>query len=45
MYFFDTGTIRNDGKEPTAPQIPSEIIETITERYVVAYEKLTGLSL
>ena len=36
---------RNDGKEPTAPQIPSEIIETITERYVVAYEKLTGLSL
>ena len=36
---------RNDGKEPTAPQIPSEIIETITNRYVVAYEKLTGLSL
>ena len=36
---------RNDGKEPTAPQIPSEIIQTITNRYVVAYEKLTGLSL
>ena len=36
---------RNDGKKPTAPQIPSEIIQTITNRYVVAYEKLTGLSL
>ena len=36
---------RNDGKEPTAPQIPSKIIETITQRYVVAYEKLTGLPL
>ena len=36
---------RNEGKEPTAPQIPSKIIETITERYVIAYEKLTGNSL
>ena len=36
---------RNDGKEPTAPQIPSEIIKTMTERYVIAYEKLTGLTL
>ena len=36
---------RNQGKEPTAPQIPSDIIETITERYVIAYEKLTGNSL
>ena len=36
---------RNAGEEPTAPQIPSEIIETITKRYVIAYEKLTGLSL
>ena len=36
---------RNQGKEPTAPQIPSKIIETITERYVIAYEKLTGNSL
>jgi len=33
---------RNGGKEPTAPQIPSKIIETITKRYVIAYEKLTG---
>ena len=36
---------RNSGKEPVAPQIPSEIIETITDRYVIAYEKLTGLSI
>jgi phosphoribosylaminoimidazole-succinocarboxamide synthase len=36
---------RNEGKEPTAPQIPPGIIKTITERYVVAYEKLTGNSL
>ena len=36
---------RNSGKEPTAPQIPSEIIQTITDRYVIAYEKLTGLSI
>ena len=36
---------RNESKEPTAPQIPSKIIETITERYVIAYEKLTGNSL
>jgi phosphoribosylaminoimidazole-succinocarboxamide synthase len=36
---------RNEGKEPTAPQIPSDIIETITQRYVFAYEKLTGNSL
>jgi len=36
---------RNNGKEPVAPEIPSEIIQTITRRYVIAYEKLTGLSL
>jgi phosphoribosylaminoimidazole-succinocarboxamide synthase len=36
---------RTAGKEPTAPQIPSNIIETITKRYVIAFEKLTGLSL
>jgi phosphoribosylaminoimidazole-succinocarboxamide synthase len=36
---------RTAGKEPVAPQIPSEIIQTITKRYVIAYEKLTGLSL
>ena len=36
---------RNSGKEPIAPEIPSEIIQTITQRYVIAYEKLTGLPL
>ena len=36
---------RKNGKEPVAPEIPSEIIQTITQRYVIAYEKLTGLSL
>ena len=36
---------RNNGKEPVAPEIPSEIIQTITQRYVIAYEKLTGLSI
>ena len=36
---------RNAGNDPTAPQIPTEIIQTITERYVIAYEKLTGQTL
>ena len=36
---------RNSGKEPIAPEIPSEIIQTITQRYIIAYEKLTGLSI
>ena len=36
---------RNNDKEPVAPEIPSEIIQTITQRYIIAYEKLTGLSI
>ena len=32
---------RNAGKEPIAPEIPKEIIAKMTERYVIAYEKLT----
>ena len=36
---------RAAGEEPTAPQIPKEIIQKMTERYVIAYERLTGLSL
>ena len=36
---------RNNGKEPVAPEIPSEIIQTITQRYIIAYEKLTGMSI
>ncbi len=33
---------RNSGKEPVAPQIPEEIISKMTQRYIAAYEKLTG---
>ena len=36
---------RDAGEEPTAPQIPQEIIGKITERYVSAYEKITGKTL
>ena len=37
--------VRNKGEEPTAPQIPEEIITKMTQRYVAAYEKLSGTSL
>ena len=36
---------RDAGEEPTAPEIPPEIISKMTQRYVTAYEKLTGHSL
>lgn len=36
---------RDAGKEPVAPLIPEEIISKMTQRYVAAYEKLTGNSL
>ena len=36
---------RDAGKEPVAPVIPSEIIQKMTNRYVTAYEKLTGYTL
>jgi phosphoribosylaminoimidazole-succinocarboxamide synthase len=36
---------RDEGKEPIAPQIPAEIIQKMTQRYVTAFEKLTGHSL
>jgi len=36
---------RKTGKEPVAPEIPQEIIAKMTERYVIAYEKLAGKSL
>ncbi len=36
---------RDAGEEPTAPEIPQEIISKMTQRYVAAYEKLTGHSL
>ena len=36
---------RDAGKEPVAPTIPHEIIQKMTNRYVTAYEKLTGQTL
>jgi len=36
---------RDKGEEPTAPQIPQEIISKMTQRYVTAYEKLSGHAL
>ena len=36
---------RDAGREPVAPEIPEDIISKMTERYVVAYEKLTGNTL
>ena len=36
---------RKNGQEPTAPTIPTEIIQKMTERYVAAYERTTGSSL
>ena len=36
---------RKNGQEPTAPTIPPEIIQKMTERYVAAYERTTGNSL
>jgi phosphoribosylaminoimidazole-succinocarboxamide synthase len=36
---------RDAGKEPIAPTIPKDIIQKMTQRYVTAYEKLTGHSL
>ena len=36
---------RDAGKEPMAPKIPEEIIQKMTNRYVTAFEQLTGHSL
>jgi len=36
---------RDVGEEPTAPKIPEEIIQKMTNRYVTAYEQITGHSL
>ena len=36
---------RDAGNAPVAPDIPQEIISKMTERYVLAYEKLTGNTL
>lgn len=36
---------RDAGQEPIPPAIPSEIIQKMTDRYVTAYEKITGQAL
>jgi len=36
---------RKNGKEPVAPNIPDEIIQKMTQRYIIAYEKTTGNTL
>ena len=36
---------RENGREPSAPTIPPEIIQKMTDRYVTAYERTTGHSL
>ena len=36
---------RANGQEPVAPAIPQEIIQKMTDRYVVAYERTTCHSL
>lgn len=36
---------RNAGEKPVAPTIPGEIIQKMTERYTIVFERLTGHSL
>ena len=36
---------RDAGEEPIAPEIPKEIIQKMTERYVTSFKKLTGHTL
>ena len=36
---------RASGKEPTAPSIPPDLITKMTQRYVMAYEHMTGRTL
>jgi len=40
---FDDARAR--GKNPIAPSIPSDLIQKMTERYIAAYERLTGKTL
>ena len=37
--------VRQRGEEPTAPSIPPEIIDKMTQRYITAYERTTGKTL
>jgi len=36
---------RSSGNEPVAPSIPTDLISRMTERYVTAYQRLTGHTL
>ena len=36
---------RSRGEEPIAPSIPSDLVSKMTQRYVTAYQKLTGNTL
>ena len=36
---------RNTGKEPVAPELPSELCQQLSARYITAYERITGSSL
>ncbi len=36
---------RNTGKEPMAPELPSELSKEMSNRYIIAYERITGHSL
>ena len=36
---------RSSGNEPVAPSIPTDLISKMTQRYVTAYQKLTGNTL
>jgi len=36
---------RSSGNEPLAPPIPTDLISKMTQRYVTAYQKLTGYTL
>ena len=37
--------VRANDDEPVAPSIPAELITKMTERYVIAYERMTGRTL
>jgi phosphoribosylaminoimidazole-succinocarboxamide synthase len=37
--------LRSKGEEPIAPSIPSDLISKMTQRYVTAYESMTGNTL
>jgi phosphoribosylaminoimidazole-succinocarboxamide synthase len=36
---------RNQGKEPVAPQLPAELCNEMSARYIAAYERISGIRL